>query len=219
MSDALKDAAEGFEYRFEQRVDPAHVQSFYRFSDALHTLASQQPGFLSQERHLLEQRPGAWLFQTSVRFQTIQQCFAWLDHPKRRRLIVDEEEQARFRFRGQANWMGYGRWLSRNVRRPTPTWKVNILVLLTLYPTVMALTPVLHLTLKGASLPTVMLVSNALCVATTSWLLVPVLSRLYLRWLEGDLSNRGALLALGSLLAALVLLWAGFQQLPSGVWS
>ena len=75
------------------------------------------------------------------------------------------------------------------------------------------------ITLKGASLPTVMLVSNALCVATTSWLLVPVLSRLYLRWLEGDLSNRGALLALGSLVAALVLLWAGFQQLPSGVWS
>ena len=123
-----------FEYHFEQRVEPHHVERFLRFSERMHELVSQHEGFISLQRQLIEQRPNVCVFRTSLRFNTIQQCMSWLDDPKRRRLLLLEEEETGFRFQGRANWMGYGRWLSRRIQRRVATWKVNLLVLLTLIP-------------------------------------------------------------------------------------
>ena len=69
---------------------------------------------------------------------------SWLDDPERRRLLVQEEEETGYRFSGRANWMGYGRWLSRRIKQPVATWKVNLLVLLSLYPTAMLVAPLLQ---------------------------------------------------------------------------
>ena len=203
-----------FEYHFEQRVDPRHLQRFHQFSDRMRELASQRAGFINLERQLIEQRPEVCVFRTSMRFHTIQQCMSWLDDPERRQLLLQEEEEAGFRFQGQGNWFGYGRWLSRRIKRTVPTWKVNLLVLLTLYPTAMLLTPLLHGFFPHASGSTLMLVSNALCVAATSWLLVPTVSRAYRRWLEGDTSPIQTWGALVSLLVLIALFWWGFSNLP-----
>lgn len=205
---------QSFEYQFEQQVDPRHLQRFLAFSDTMRHLASQREGFISLERELIEQTPELCVFRTRMRFQTIQQCMSWLDDPQRRQLLLQEEEEAGFRFQGHANWIGYGRWLSRRIKRPVPTWKVNMLVLLTLYPTAMLLTPVLHALLPGASGATLMLVSNTLCIAATSWLLVPAVSRAYRRWLEGDSTTLQAVASLASLLLLITLFWWGFSHLP-----
>lgn len=203
-----------FEYQFDQQVDPRHLQRFLAFSDTMRHLASQRQGFISLERELIEQTPELCVFRTRMRFQTIQQCMSWLDDPQRRQLLLQEEEEAGFRFQGHANWIGYGRWLSRRIKRPVPTWKVNMLVLLTLYPTAMLLTPVLKALLPGASGATLMLVSNTLCIAATSWLLVPAMSRAYRRWLEGDSTTLQAVASLASLLLLITLFWWGFSHLP-----
>ena len=201
-----------FEYHFEQRVEPHHVERFLRFSERMHALASQREGFISLQRQLIEQRPNECVFRTSLRFATIQQCMSWLDDPQRRRLLLLEEEETGFRFQGRANWMGYGRWLSRRIERRVATWKVNLLVLLALYPTAMLVSPLLNRLLPQASGASLMLISNTLCVAATSWLLVPALSRVYRPWLEGNSTSVQAWLGLVSLLLWIALLWWGFNS-------
>ena len=138
---------------------------------------------------------------------------SWLDDPERRRLLVQEEEETGYRFSGRANWMGDGRWLSRRIKRPVATWKVNLLMLLSLYPTAMLVAPLLQRLLPDASKASLMLLSNAACVATTSWLLVPAMSRAYRPWLEGETSRQQTWLWLASLLLWITLLWWGFSSL------
>jgi|Laugresu1bdmlbsd_1035121.scaffolds.fasta_scaffold08911_3 antibiotic biosynthesis monooxygenase (ABM) superfamily enzyme len=210
----MTEGPDSFEYHFEQRVDPRHLERFHHFSERMRELASEREGFISLERRLIERHPEVCVFRTSMRFNTIQQCMSWLDDPQRRQLLLLEEEEAGFRSQGQGNWFGYGRWLSRRIKRSVPTWKVNLLVLLTLYPTAMLLTPVLHGLFPRASGSTLMLVSNALCVAATSWLLVPAVSRAYRRWLEGESNTLQTLGSVVSLLLLIALFWWGFSNLP-----
>ncbi len=207
-----------FEYVFEQNVRASKVPRFYVLNERLRTLASRQPGFIHQERRTISEGRDVWKFQTTLVFDTAAHCVAWLENPDRRRLLRDEEAEAGFAFQGHANWDGYSRWLSRSLTSEPPKWKINLLVLLTLFPTCMALTPILHITMHGVRMPIVMLVSNALCVAATSWLLVPPMSRLYARWLEGGLTPVGRLLALTSVLALIALLLALCLWLPPAVW-
>lgn len=210
----MGDGLGAFEYHFEQAVEPRHVERFLQFSNRMHELASQHDGFISLERQCIQQTPERCIFRTSLRFSTIQQCMNWLDDPQRRRLLHQEEEETGFRFQGRANWIGYGRWLSRRIRRRVATWKVNLLVLLTLYPTVMVMSPLVLRMLPHASGATRMLISNSICVAATSWLLVPSLSRAYRPWLEDEIKPLHAWCWLLSLLLWIALLWWGFSQWP-----
>ncbi len=207
-----------FEYVFEQEVQAAKIGRFMEFSEQLRQLAARQPGFISQERHAVGDDGDIRRFQTILKFDSAQHCISWLDHPERRRLLNEEEEQAGFAFRGHGNWDGYSRWLSRRLSVEPPKWKVNLLVLLTLYPTAMLLTPLLHLIFKGLGLPAMMLISNILCVAATSWVLVPFASRFYLGWLEGNLKPQAQVLAVASLAALFALMFFVFQALPAGFW-
>ncbi|MEO8205502.1 MAG: hypothetical protein ABI615_04925 [Chthoniobacterales bacterium] len=217
MADPEKQKAV-FEYVFEQEVKASKVDRYYAWSDQLHALASRQPGFIDQERHLAEEEGPIKRFQTILKFDTAEHCISWLDNPERRRLLNREEEEADFSFRGHGNWEGYSRWLSRSITSEPPKWKVNLLVVLTLYPMAMLLTPLLHFLFKGYSMPSLMLISNFLCVAATSWVLVPFVSRFYMRWLEGGLTAGGRLLVLASLIILLALLLMTFQALPIGFW-
>jgi antibiotic biosynthesis monooxygenase (ABM) superfamily enzyme len=209
----MSDNEGAFEYHFEQHIDPRYLDRYYRFSDHMRQMASQREGFVSLERQLVEQRSDQYIFRTTMRFKHPQQCMSWLDDPERRRILLQEEEETGFQFKGRANWTGYGRWLSSRIRRPVPTWKVNLMVLLTLYPTAMLLTPILHELFPRAPGATLMLVSNTICVAATSWLLVPAVSRVYRRWLEGDTNTLQTVAALASLVGVFVAMWWGFSHL------
>jgi antibiotic biosynthesis monooxygenase (ABM) superfamily enzyme len=207
-----------FVYVFDQAVKASEVERYFVFSNKLHLLASKQPGFVHQERLKIGEKEGMVLFQTTLKFDTVEHCFTWLDHPERRQILLMEEQEAGFTFKGHANWDGYSRWLSREVRKEAPKWKVTLLVLLTLYPTAMLLTPILHLALHGWGLPGVMLISNILCVAITSWLLVPFASQLSARWLEGDLQPARQTMVLVFFIFLLALFFFAFQSLPASLW-
>lgn len=45
---------EPFEYVFEQHVRAEKLDSYYKFCEQLHLLASQQPGYNYHERRLLK---------------------------------------------------------------------------------------------------------------------------------------------------------------------
>jgi antibiotic biosynthesis monooxygenase (ABM) superfamily enzyme len=212
-------AVVGFEYIFEQEVRATMDARFHALNDTLRTLASQQPGFIAQDRELISRDGPVWRYRTTVKFDTADHCVQWLDHPERRRLLNLEEKEAGFAFHGHGNWEGYARWLPRQLSAEPPKWKVNLLVLLTLYPTAMLLTPLLHFVMRGAGLPISMLVSNAICVAATSWVLVPFVSRFYLGWLSGESDGRTRAIQAGSLAFLLAAMFLIFQMLPAGFWN
>ena len=82
---------EPFEYVFEQHVRAEKLDSYYKFCEQLHLLASQQPGYIYHERRLLAGDGEIRHFQTILRFGSPENCINWLEHPERRRLLRQEE--------------------------------------------------------------------------------------------------------------------------------
>ena len=66
----------------------------------------------------------------------------------------------------------------------TPVWKINLLVWLALYPSVMILILIGQNSLGVLPLPLNMLISNAITVGVIGWFLLPWLSQRYGRWLQ-----------------------------------
>ena len=112
----------------------------------------------------------------------------------------------------ETNWRGYAAWVADNKQGDgPPTWKVNLLVLLCLYPTVLILNGVINP--LGLGYSSSILVGNICSVALTGWLLVPAAQRVYGRWISGRNSRRGNQLALLSIAALLWLSWTVSQQI------
>ena len=66
----------------------------------------------------------------------------------------------------------------------TPVWKINLLVWLAFYPSVMILILIGQNSKGVLPLPLNMLISNAIIIGVTGWFLVPWLSQRYSRWLQ-----------------------------------
>ena len=82
------------------------------------------------------------------------------------------------------NWKGYAAWVADDQQADAPpTWQVNLLVLLCLYPTVLILNSLINP--LGLGYSSSILVGNICSVALTGWLLVPAAQRLYGRWISG----------------------------------
>jgi antibiotic biosynthesis monooxygenase (ABM) superfamily enzyme len=111
----------------------------------------------------------------------------------------------------ETNWKGYAAWVAEDQEADAPPiWKVNLLVLLCLYPTVLILNGLINPLGMGNS--SAILVGNVCSVALTGWLLVPAAQRVYRRWISGSNSGRGNQLALLSIATLLWLSWAISQQ-------
>ena len=104
---------------------------------------------------------------------------------------------------------GFGPWFAGCVHgpdgAPPPSWKMALVVLLGLYPTVMllALFPGPYTQPLGLSLA--MLIGNALSVAILQWAVMPVLNNLSASWLGANAASQRAL-SIAGLLVILALL-------------
>ena len=111
----------------------------------------------------------------------------------------------------ETNWKGYAAWVAEDQQSDAPpTWKVNLLVLLCLYPTVLILNSLIDP--LGLGYSSSILVGNMCSVALTGWLLVPAAQRLYGRWISGRSGRRASQLTLLSIATLLLLSWAISQQ-------
>ena len=79
---------------------------------------------------------------------------------------------------------GFGGWFDLDEGTEPKRWKQAAVVLLALYPTVMAITLVKNWLLPGVWLPLDILGGNIIGVAILTWVLMPVLTRLLDRWLR-----------------------------------
>ena len=180
-------SGEQFIYTFHNQLPPSQVSAFVRLQEELDRAAGQFEGYLGQELHFEpSDQQGLTRCIARIRFTSLENCLAWLDSRVRRRLLVDAEEAIGYRYSSLVEPQSFDQWITSRSGHNPPAWKVNLLVWLALYPSVMILIVVGRTTLGRLPLPLNMLISNAITVAVTGWLLVPWLSRQYADWLNAS---------------------------------
>ncbi len=208
-----------FEYHFTHRVDPLRRGQFLESQAHLRKMVMNYEGFISEDIPALinegVQEGDILIFETSLRFDTAENCLKWIDSKERRNLLQAAENTG-YEFEGNVNSEGYSRWLSRNLTKPSPVWKINLLVLLVLYPTVMIFGILLHRP-SYIDFPTWMLFANTCSVAFTGWIAVPWVSRVYQQWLQGKGTKKQQAIALATIVIILLAIVEVFRIFPMNI--
>ncbi len=206
-----------FIYTFHNELADEQIPDFRALQDKLDAAAKGFDGYLGQEL-IFEDREGGTHCTARIQFCSLEQCLEWLDSRIQRRLLSEAEASMGYQYRSGIDHKSFEQWISSKSGKNAPIWKINLLVWLALYPSVMILIILGQSTLGKLSLPLNMLLSNAITVALTGWFLVPWLSRIYQPWLE-ERSNRWQIMGTLSILGWLLLSLALFNQLPDMPWS
>ena len=216
MADAAPEpstAANGFEFEVVHTLQPGTrlmaVPELKRFVEA----ERQWPGCLAAigPEQIDPQDPNR--YRTRTQWLDLECFVAWMVSPERAQLLRAMDRLG-YSYSANTNLRGFAAWMpGSGTADPPPAWKVNLLVLLCLYPTVLVLNWLI--TPMGMGYSTAILIGNICSVAITGWLLVPAAQRLYTNWLSGRLRRRGNQLALVSIAALLLLSWA-ISQAVSG---
>lgn len=125
-----------------------------------------------------------------IAFDTQEHLRAWLDSPQRARFLADASPHVQsYDCRPAAS--AFESWFTgvETTGAPPPAWKLNAIVLLVLYPVVMAeiiwLNP--RITALGVALGT--FIGNAISVAATGFILIPLASRALSWWLVPEAAH------------------------------
>ena len=204
------DSAEQFDYLIQAQVRQSDLNEYKQLQDSLRQAALQSKGFIEQENSYQQLDNG--LIECNVRlcFSDVQACLAWIDSPIRRRLLNQAEVNFEHQFQSRIYKPSFDLWLTSQLPDPPPIWKMNLLIWLALYPSVMLLSLISVHSLGELPLALNMLISNAITVAVTGWLLVPLLAKAYGGWLQTQ-SNRWNLAGSSSILALLMVCYAIFS--------
>ena len=173
------DSAEQFDYLIQAQVRQSDLAEYKKLQESLRQAALQSKGFIEQENSYQQLNNG--LIECNVRlcFSDVQACLAWIDSPIRRRLLNQAEANFEHQFQSRIYKPSFDLWLTSQLPDPPPIWKMNLLIWLALYPSVMLLSLISVHSLGELPLALNMLISNAITVAITGWLLVPLLARAY----------------------------------------
>ena len=204
------DSTEQFDYLVQARVRQPDLAEYKQLQESLRQAALQSKGFIEQENSYQQLDNG--LIECNVRlcFSDVQACLAWIDSPIRRRLLNQAEVNFEHQFQSRIYKPSFDLWLTSQLPDPPPIWKMNLLIWLALYPSVMLLSLISVHSLGELPLALNMLISNAITVAITGWLLVPLLAKAYGGWLQTQ-SHRLNLAGSGSILALLMVCYAIFS--------
>jgi len=207
-----------FVYTIHSVIPLEKKQSFEDFQHQMNEVARYFEGYRGQSISFQEKGDGQHLLATTrIVFEALNQCLHWLDSPERRRLLHQAENLMNYRYRGTLEADSFDQWIQTRQSEKVPIWKVNLLVWLALYPSVMLLVLLGNSTLGTLPLPLNMLVSNFITVQLTGHFFVPGLSHLYENWLQTS-STRFTWLGITSVLLMQLLLLTLFSRLPGMPW-
>lgn len=208
-----------FVYTIHSELSPDQLAGYRLLQQQMDEAARGFQGYLGQEI-VDDAALNRETIQSTVRirFQSLESCLTWLDSGVRRSLLQRAEAELQYRYHSRLDSQSFDQWISAGLPQHTPVWKINLIVWLALYPSVMALIWIGQPTLARLPLPLNMLISNALTVALTGWVLVPWLSKVYSDWLTTR-SKRLNLLGSVSVMAWLFLALALFSLLPGTPWA
>lgn len=164
------------------RVDPDHVDEYLELYHQIDDAMSRAPGFVRTE--LFEPVPGTQDDHVVVfTFDGREHLDAWLSSPERRAII--DRMQPFIEAPHTINVVGgFGGWFEPDGSSDTKKWKQAIVVLIALYPTVMAITLIDNWILPDPPLAIDILIGNIIGVIVLTWVLMPPLTRALSRWLS-----------------------------------
>jgi len=208
-----------FVYTIHSSIAASQRQDYQIIQERMNHAAQAFNGYLGQDVVYEESDTGpAVKVTTHVRFEELEQCLRWLDSPQRRELINQAEKLIGYQYRFRLDSNSFDQWIQAKGPSRIPIWKVNLLVWLALYPSVMLLMWLSGPTLGNLPMPLNMLISNLITVLLTGYLLVPWLSRLYANWLSTT-SKRWTLAGCSTILVAQALLLTLFSTVPGLPWN
>jgi len=197
-------------------VPEALTDKFLSWQRGITAAAQQFAGYLRTDVYPpAEGRQAEWVIV--VHFENHAALNDWLESPQRSRWIGElTTELGDFTVKTLPK--GFGPWFADAEPLPAdhapderlpPNWKMALVVLLALYPTVMLLTLLVTPWLAGLGLAVSMLIGNALSVAFLQWGIMPRLTAVLRRWLvapshQAVALNVGGTLAIVAVLAFLV---------------
>jgi len=197
-----------------QRVPPEKADWFMEWQRGVSAAAEGFGGFRGTDVYPPAAGQGdEWI--VAIHFDEAATLTTWLDSPERAQWVARlREEIGSFDLKVLS--MGFGPWFAcltpESGATPPPGWKMALIVLLGLYPTVMALTlfPGPYTAPLGLALS--MLLGNALSISILQWAVMPFLNKRFSGWLMANGPGRRAVSVAGlfvilGLLAALTLLF------------
>lgn len=197
-----------------QRVPPDREDWFLDWQRGIAEAAAAFSGYRGTEVYPPAAGQGeTWI--VVVHFDAPEQLQAWLDSPVRAQWV--ERLRATIgTFTVKALAGGLAPWFAcfdtTGQSVPTPSWKMALMVLLGLYPTVMGLALFPGPFLSPLGLAVSMLLGNALSIALLQWAVMPALNTVFAGWLTANGPQRRLVSAAGvvvivALLTGLVLLF------------
>jgi hypothetical protein len=198
------------------RIKPGQEGAYRAWERRIAAAQSRAPGF--QGYRFEPPTPGVqddWL--AIVRFDNESNLQAWLDSPERQKLLAEAEDFTQ-EFHARIARTGFDQWfpVAGGGAPPPAAWKMNMLVLLMLYPVVFLFgawvqTPLL---MGKAGLPfwLALFIGNVVGVLLLNWL-VPAVSRGFGWWLAPTRDAGGRTTLAGA--AVILLLYAAWLFLFS----
>jgi len=208
-----------FVYTIHSSIEASHREDYKNIQERMNHAAQAFNGYLGQDIVFEDSGTASTVkVTTHVRFEELEQCLRWLDSPQRRELLNQAEQLIGYQYRFHLDAGSFDQWIQAKGTTRTPIWKVNLLVWLALYPSVMLLMWLSGPTLGKLPMPLNMLISNLITVLLTGYVLVPWLSRLYTNWLSTT-SRRWTLAGCSTILVTQGLLLVLFSTVPGFPWS
>ena len=204
------ESVEQFDYLIRAQLHQSDLVRCKEMQKLLNQAALQSKGFIDQDASYQKLGNGLLECNVRLRFSDIQSCLAWIDSPIRRRLLRQAEDDFVHQFQSGVHKPSFDLWLMSQLPAPPPIWKMNLLVWLALYPSVMSLNLISVDTLGQLPLALNMLISTAITVALTGWFLVPLLAKAYKGWLQTQ-TYRLSVAGGGSILGMLLVFYALFN--------
>jgi len=199
-----------------QRVPPEKADWFMEWQRGISAAAEGFSGFRGTDVYPPAAGQGdEWI--VVIHFDEAATLKVWLDSPVRAQW-VEKLRETIGSFDLKVLSVGFGPWFAcltpEAGAAPPPGWKMALIVLLGLYPTVMVLTLFPGPYVSPLGLALAMLIGNALSISMLQWAVMPVLNRLFSGWLLANTPAQRVLSVGGSavILGLLTILALLFRQ-------
>lgn len=166
-------------------VAPGAEKQFLDWQRRIQIAQERFPGYrgVDVQAPIPEVNP-AWV--TLLRFDTADNLRGWLESPECKRL-TDESQGFLVRADARVSRVSFSSLLptEEQVQAP-PDWKVNMIVLLVLYPVVMITLVFIDRLFPGMSMGPLTFINNVIGVSVTGFLLIPWAAGRLRTWLSPD---------------------------------
>lgn len=169
------------------QVPPAAADRFLALQDELTLAVEAFPGYQGTDVYPPADPKGTeWV--VLIHFTDAAALQKWLDSAERTEGVRKvRREVGEFELKSLPT--GFGSWFTGQTAKPAnlpPAWKMVMMVVLGLYPTVMLLGWTVGKVTGPLGFAVSMLIGNACSVSILQWIVMPVLTRMFDPWLKAN---------------------------------